>query len=151
MHLYRGQTVQRLGNRLVGQLESFFEALALYHLGRHRAGRDCRAAAEGLELDVLNDAVVRNLEVNLHDVAALCVADLADAVRVLDLTDIARMGKMVKYLFTVLHKIYLLFVQSNEILCYGEHFCALNVHAARSLRSDSACRSPRPGSSSAGS
>ena len=116
MHLYRRQTVQSLSNGLVGQLERFLQALALYHLGSHRAGCDCRAAAEGLELNVLDDAVVRHLEVNLHNIAALCVADLADTVCVLNLANIARMRKVVEHLFTVLHKIYLLFVQSNEYI-----------------------------------
>ena len=116
VHLYRRQTVQSLSNGLVGQLEGFLKALALYHLGSHRAGSDCRAAAEGLELNVLDDAVIRHLEVNLHNIAALSVADLADTVCVLNLADIARMRKVIEYLFTVLHKIYLLFVQSNKIL-----------------------------------
>ena len=101
--LRNGQAVERFGNRLVGQLERFLKRLALDHLGCHRAGRDRRAAAEGLELDTLNDPVVRHLEVDLHDVAALGVANLADAVCILDLAHVARMGEVIEHLFTVLH------------------------------------------------
>src|SRR5699024_449247 len=90
----RGQAVERLGHGLVRELHRLGDGLALYHLRRHGAGRDGAAAAEGLELDV-GDYVAVYLQVYLHDVAALGVADLADAVRVLDDADVPGVAEMI--------------------------------------------------------
>lgn len=102
VHLHGRQAVERFHDRLVRQLERVFDLLALDEVGRHAARRDGRAAAEGHELDV-HDRVVFHLDVHAHDVAALRVADFADAVRVLDFTDIVRVCEMFHYFFTVCH------------------------------------------------
>ena len=86
--LLRGKTVESFCNRLICELESLADGLALDHFGSHRARCDRGAAAEGLELDV-NDDVVLDLEIYLHNISALCVADLADAVSILDDADVA--------------------------------------------------------------
>ena len=81
VQLVRGQTAQRVDTSLFVRASALFDGLALDHLGGDGGRGDGAAAAKRLELDVL-DAVVLDLEVHLHDVAALGVADLADAVRV---------------------------------------------------------------------
>ena len=52
---------------------------ARHRLRLHRARRDGRAAAEALELGVLDDALLVDLDLELHHVAALGRADDADA------------------------------------------------------------------------
>ena len=108
------QAVERFDNRLVGEFERLGDRLALDEVGRHRACCNRRAATEGLKLHVGDDAVV-DLDVHLHDIAAFCVADLADAVRVLYLTHVVRVHKVFHYLGGVFHchTRYLL----NPILC----------------------------------
>ena len=98
--LLRGKTVEGFRNRLVGELERLADRLALDHFGCHRARCDRGAAAEGLELDV-NDDVILDLEIYLHNISALCVADLADAVSILDDADVAGVAEMIHYLFAV--------------------------------------------------
>lgn len=94
VELVRGQTAEGVDDLLIGQRQRVFERAALDHLGGDGARCDRAAAAEGLKFDVF-DPVVLDLQVHLHDVAALGVADLADAVRVRDLADIARVHEMI--------------------------------------------------------
>ena len=95
-----GQTVQRLGNGLVGQLQSLVDGLALDHLGGHGGRRDGGAAAKGLKLHVLDD-IVFNFQINLHDVAALGVADLAHAVGALDGAHVPGVHEVIHNFFAV--------------------------------------------------
>ena len=74
--------------------------LALDHLGGHGGGGNGAAAAEGLELHVL-DAVILDLEVHFHNVAALGVAYLAYAVGIGDLSHIPGMGEMIHDSFCI--------------------------------------------------
>jgi hypothetical protein len=70
--------VQLLDDLRVGDLRRLIEGHALDHLGRERARRDRRSAAERLELRVGDQAVLdANLET--HDVAARRCADEARA------------------------------------------------------------------------
>ena len=94
VQLVRGQTAQRVDDLLIGQRQRVFQRPALNHLRRDGARRNCAAAAERLKLHVL-DFVVLNFQIHLHDIAALGVADLADAVRVRNLADIARVHEMI--------------------------------------------------------
>src|SRR5690606_14409142 len=55
------------------------DGLALQPLGGERRRGDRRAAAEGLEPGVLDDAVVADLDLQAHDVAARGGADEAGA------------------------------------------------------------------------
>ena len=66
-------------------------------------GGDGAGAAEGLELHILNDAVVVDLQIHPHDVAALGVAHLAHAVGVLNDPHVVGMGEMLHDLLAVFH------------------------------------------------
>ena len=101
MHLDRRQTAQRLHHRLVGDLQRLLHRLADNHLGRHGAGRDGRAAAEGLELRVAHDLVLVDIQEDAHDVAALGVADRAHAAGVINLAHIARVHEMIHHFFGI--------------------------------------------------
>ena len=74
--------------------------LALDHLGGHGGRGDGAAAAKGLELHVLDD-VVLDFQVDLHDVAALGVADLTNAIGILNYANIAGVGEVIHNFFTV--------------------------------------------------
>ena len=100
VELVGGEPVQGLHHGLVGQLHHLFDGLALDHLRGHGAGGDGAAAAEGGELGVGDDAVV-DLQKDLHDVAALGVAHLAHAVRVLDDAHVPGVQKMIHHFFAV--------------------------------------------------
>ena len=94
VQLISGQTAQRIHHLLVGDGQRFLNGLALDELSGHGGGRDGAAAAEGLELRILN-AVILDLQVHFHNIAALGVAYLAYAVGVGDLAHIPGMGEMV--------------------------------------------------------
>ena len=94
MQLISGQTAQCIHHLLVGDGQGLLNGLALDELRGHGGGRDGAAAAEGLELHVL-DAVILDLQVHFHNIAALGVAYLAYAVGVGDLAHIPGMGEMV--------------------------------------------------------
>ena len=100
VNLVGGQTVQRLNDGLIGQLQRLADGLALDKLSRHGAGSDRAAAAEGVELAVGDDAVL-DLYIHAHDVAALGIADLADTVSIVNLADIAGMLEMIHNLIAV--------------------------------------------------
>ena len=100
MQLVRGQTVERFHDLLVRHGERFLDRLALDHLGGHGARSDGAAAAERFKLHVLDD-VVLDLQIHLHNIAAFGVADLADAVRIGDLADVAGIFEMIHYLIAV--------------------------------------------------
>ena len=59
VHLYRRQTVQSLSNGLVGQLERFLQALALYHLGSQlgTTGMFLSEDIEGVTAQTYNRAI----------------------------------------------------------------------------------------------
>ena len=95
-----GQPVQRLHHRLVCQSHRLRNRLALDQLRRHRAGGDGRAAAEGLEFRILNN-IVLDLQVDLHNIAALGVSNLADPVGIFDNADISWIAEMIHYFFTI--------------------------------------------------
>ena len=99
--LVSGESVKRLNDCLVCKLQSFGNRLALDHLSSHRAACYRGTAAERTELNIIDDAILADLEKDLHDVAALCISDLAYAVGVLDSADITRMCEVIHYLFTV--------------------------------------------------
>ena len=96
MNFVGGQAVQSLHHRLVGQGQSVRYRLAFDEFGSHGTGGNGTAAAESLELGVC-DGVAVDLEVNLHDVAALGVAHLAHTVGVFDDAHIARVAEMVHH------------------------------------------------------
>ena len=92
--------VERFGDSLVGERHRILDTLTFDQLRCHRAGRDRAGAAEGLELDVRDDLVIY-FQIHFHDIAAFSIADLADAVRVLDDADILRIQKMLHYFFAI--------------------------------------------------
>ena len=100
VHLGGGQAFQGLSHSLVGQLHSLLNGLALDHLRSHGGGSDGRAAAEGLELHI-HDDIIFDLQIDLHNVAALGVAHFTHAVGVLDDTHIPGVHKVVHNNFTV--------------------------------------------------
>ena len=71
MKLCGGKTFQSFHNGGVGQFESFVNALALDKFRCHAAGCNSRTAAESLEANVLNNAVIVDFQEHLHDIAAL--------------------------------------------------------------------------------
>ena len=79
VHLDRGQTVEGLHDGGIGQFHRVLHALSLDHLRCHARRRDSSAAAKGFKLDVFDD-IIFNFHINLHDIAALEVADLADCI-----------------------------------------------------------------------
>ena len=99
--LVRWQTIERFGDCAIGQLQRFVQRLPLNELRRHGAGRDRAAAAKGFKFHVVDNLIVANLQIDLHDVAAGWVANLADAVRILDHANIAWITEMIHYFFTV--------------------------------------------------
>ena len=102
MHLDRRQTVERVGHVGAGDLERLVERLAHDELGDHARRGDGRAAAEGLELDVV-DAVVLDAHVHLHEVAADGVADAAHGhVVALERAHVAGVAEVVERLLGVL-------------------------------------------------
>ena len=94
MQLISGQTAQRIHHLLVGDGQRFLNGLTLDEFRGHGGGRDGAAAAEGLELHVL-DAVILDLQVHFHNIAALGVAYFAYAVGVGDLAHIPGMSEMI--------------------------------------------------------
>jgi len=94
----------------VGDRQGLGDGLALDPLGGERAGGDGRAAAEGLELGVLDDlgfGVDADLEA--HDVAAFGRADQAGADfgrALVEGTDVAGMFVVVYYLVAVCHDVF---------------------------------------------
>ena len=102
MDLDRRQTVECLHHGTVGELQRIVDALALDHFRCHRGGRHRRTAAERLELAV-RDRVLVDFQVHFHDVAALGIADLADAVGIFNFTHIARVDEVIHHFFAVIH------------------------------------------------
>ena len=101
MDFDRRQSAQCFHDRLIGDLQSLLNRLADNHFRRHRAGRDRRAAAKRLELGVAHNLILVDIQENAHDIAALGVADRADAACVLNLAHIARMHEMIHYFFGI--------------------------------------------------
>ena len=101
MDFHWWKSVECFHNCLVGYLKGFLNGLALYQFSCHTAGCNCCTAAECLEFGFLNNTVVINIQIHAHDISALCVADGTDTARVLDLSYVSRVIKMVHYLFAV--------------------------------------------------
>ena len=100
VHLDRRQAVERVGDVAAAHLERVVELHADDQLGDHARGRHGRAAAEGLELDVLDAVVVGDLDVDVHHVAADGVADAADGdVGALERAHVARVAEVLERLF----------------------------------------------------
>ena len=107
MHLDRRQSVKCFSYRQISQFQRFLDRLAFSKLCCHTAGSDSRTAAKSLETDIGND-IVFDFNKNLHDIAAFCIAYLADAVGIGHNTHITGIHKMIHYFFTVCHKLHLL-------------------------------------------
>ena len=89
--MYAGRPSSASATALFVSSRASRQGLALDQLRRHGARGDGGAAAERFELDVRN-LVIIDLQIDLHDIAALGIADLADAVGILDDADIARIA-----------------------------------------------------------
>ena len=100
MQLVGRQAAQSVHYLLVGDGQGLVHGLALDELRGHGRRSDGAAAAEGLELRIL-DAVILDLEVHFHNVAALGVAYLAYAVGIGDLSHIPGMGEMIHDSFCI--------------------------------------------------
>ena len=95
-------------------LDGLVQRHALNDFRQHRGRGDRRSAAEGLKLDV-RDAIRIDFEVDRHHVAADRVADLADAVGIVDHTDIPGIAKMIHHCLAVEH-VKFLRLKCNECL-----------------------------------
>ena len=100
VQLVRRESVKLIDDLLVCDGKRLVNSLALYKLGSHGGRSYCARAAESLELDIV-DFSVFYLEIHLHYITALRVADLADTVRIGDLADIARIHEMIHNLIAV--------------------------------------------------
>ena len=104
MYLYRRKSVKSLHNRLISHLECLIDRLALDKLRCHTAGCHCSTTAESLKLAVLYDlCIFINIQINTHDVTALCVTDRADTAGVLNLAYVSRIIKVIHYFFAIIH------------------------------------------------
>ena len=83
VQLMSRQAGQRFRHSCIGQLHGIRNGLALDHLRSHGAGGNGAAAAKGLKLHI-HDDVPFDLQVDLHNIAALGIANAADTVGVLD-------------------------------------------------------------------
>lgn len=95
------QTAQRFHDCLVGHFQRLLNCLANNHLRSHRTGRNRRATAKGLELRVAHNLILVDIQEDAHDVAALRVADRADAAGVIDFTHIAGVHEMIHDFFGI--------------------------------------------------
>ena len=91
VYLYGRQSIQSFHNRLVRNLQSFVDRLALYQLRRHAAGCYSSTAAKGLELHIADDLVVIHIQIDSHDIAALGVAYGAYATGILQFSNVSGM------------------------------------------------------------
>ena len=116
MYFHRREPVQRFHDRLVRHLHCLLDILSFDKLCRHTAGRHCRAAAEGFELYIADDLVLIDIEIDPHDVAALCIADRANTAGVFDFSHVSRMLEMIHYFFCI-HLYFLLVCICFFTLC----------------------------------
>ena len=87
--------------------ESFFHGLAFHPFGGERGAGDGRAASEGLELGLFDDAGVRvDFHLQLHNVAAFRSAHEAGAdigIFLVERANVARIVVMLDYFIAVSH------------------------------------------------
>ena len=113
MDLHRRQR-EFFGDLRVLDVHRLVQRLALDPLGHQRRGGDGGTAAVGLELGVFDDALLVDLDLQFHHVAAGRRADHAgaDAVVVLvEGADVARVFVVIQNLFAVCHVFLLAYVQ----------------------------------------
>ena len=110
-----GKSVQSFHNRLVRNLQSFVDRLALYQLRRHAAGRYGSTAAKGLELHIADDLIVIHIQIDSHDIAALGVAYGAYATGILQFSNVSGIAENGPLLF---HCTYInLLCSSTKLFC----------------------------------
>jgi hypothetical protein len=100
VHLVGRQPAQLLRHRGIGDLQCFIDRFSLCHIRDHRRHCYRGAAAERLELHVL-EPVLLHLYVERHHIAADRVAYLADAVSILYLSDVPGILEMVHHFLRV--------------------------------------------------
>ena len=101
MHLLRRKSAKVVGNLLVSDLLRLFERLADHHLRQSGTGRNRARTPERLELR-LGDLTVRTkLELKLESVSACQRADCRRPVRILNLTHVSGIPKVVHHLLGV--------------------------------------------------
>jgi len=88
MDFHGRQTTERIHNFLVREVHRLVNATALDKFSRHAGTGDGRAATEGLEASVLDDAIL-DLEAYLHDVATGCRTYFANGIGVLQIAHVA--------------------------------------------------------------
>ena len=97
---HRRQTAERIHNFLVREAHRLVNATALDEFGRHAGAGDGRAATEGLEASVLDDAIL-DLEAYLHNVAACGRAYFTNSIGVLQIAHVARVQEVFHHGFIV--------------------------------------------------
>jgi hypothetical protein len=102
VHLHGRQAAEFVRDLLLRDGDGLLQGHPLGELRHDRRRRDGRAAAERLELDV-GDAVVVDLDRDLHDVTTHRVADLPHAVGVVYHAHVARVVEVFHYLLGVEH------------------------------------------------
>src|SRR5438552_4472113 len=103
-----GRQGELLHDLRVLDLHDLVDRLALHELGHVARARDGAPAAERLEARILHDAVVADLELELHHVPALgCAHDASPDVRIVlgERPDVARVRVVVDHLVAVCHPV----------------------------------------------
>jgi hypothetical protein len=107
-----------LGDLRVADRGGLVKGLALDPLGHQRRRRNCRAAAVGLEAGILDDALLVDLDLQFHHVAASRGADHAGAdaaIALVERTDVARILVVINDLAAVCHVISLPLQSKNHL------------------------------------
>mmetsp|Transcript_24622 Transcript_24622/g.69509 ORF Transcript_24622/g.69509 Transcript_24622/m.69509 type:complete len:351 (+) Transcript_24622:1539-2591(+) len=142
VELDRGK-LEVLGNVRVLDGEALLDGLPLDPLGGNRAGGDGRATAKSFELALDDAALVVDLDLKLHDVAASRRADEASADGALVLVERAHVARV---LVVVEERLSVFRVGSNKLECRGPRRAgrAGRARASRHSREHlaAACRLP---------
>mgnify|MGYP007086214649 CR=1 FL=1 len=98
VNLYRRKSVKCFHNCLIGYFHRFLDRLPITISVAMLLVATVSAAAEGFELAVTDDvALVIDIEIDSHDIAAFCVSDSTYAAGVLNFSHVSWVLEMVHY------------------------------------------------------
>ena len=88
-----GKPVQRFYYRFVGQFQRVLNRFPLDHVGGNRAGGNGSTAAKGFKLHI-GDGATLDFQIHLHNIAALGVSYLTDAIGIGKFAHIVGIGEV---------------------------------------------------------